>query len=82
MRFETKAIHEGQEPEPAYGSVNVPIYQTSTYAQTAVGEHKGYEYARTGNPTPVYSPRKRIGKAFGSARPLVCSSGAGRRHVS
>src|SRR5690349_12506368 len=51
MRFETKAIHAGQEPEPAYGSVNVPIYQTSTFAQEAVGRHKGYEYARTGNPT-------------------------------
>jgi cystathionine gamma-synthase len=51
MRFETKAIHAGQEPEPAYGSVNVPIYQTSTYAQEGVGKHKGYEYARTGNPT-------------------------------
>src|SRR5919198_3757543 len=51
MRFETKAIHEGQDPEPAYGAVNVPIYQTSTYAQSAVGEHKGYDYARTGNPT-------------------------------
>jgi cystathionine gamma-synthase len=51
VRFETRAIHAGQEPEPAYGAVNVPIYQTSTYAQTAVGEHKGYDYARTGNPT-------------------------------
>jgi cystathionine beta-lyase/cystathionine gamma-synthase len=51
MRFETKAIHEGQEPEPLYGAVSVPIYQTSTYAQAAVGEHKGYDYARTGNPT-------------------------------
>jgi cystathionine gamma-synthase len=51
MRFETRAIHAGQEPEPAYGSVNVPIYQTSTYAQEAVGKHKGYDYARTGNPT-------------------------------
>jgi cystathionine gamma-synthase len=51
MRFETKAIHAGQEPEPTYGAVNVPIYQTSTYVQEAVGEHKGYEYARTGNPT-------------------------------
>ncbi len=51
MRFETKAIHAGQEPEPAYGAVNVPIYQTSTYAQESVGEHKGYDYARTGNPT-------------------------------
>ena len=51
MRFRTKAIHAGQEPEPAYGSVNVPIYQTSTYAQQGVGEHRGYDYARTGNPT-------------------------------
>ena len=51
MRFETKAIHAGQDPEPAYGAVNVPIYQTSTYAQAAVGEAKGYDYARTGNPT-------------------------------
>jgi cystathionine gamma-synthase len=51
MRFETKAIHAGQEPEPAYGAVSVPIYQTSTYAQEAVGKSRGYEYARTGNPT-------------------------------
>ncbi len=51
MRFETKAIHVGQEPDPTYGAVAVPIYQTSTYAQPAVGEPKGYEYARTGNPT-------------------------------
>ncbi len=51
MRFETKAIHVGQDPEPAYGSVNVPIYQTSTYVQEAVGKHAGYDYARTANPT-------------------------------
>ena len=51
MEFETKAIHAGQDPEPAYGAVSVPIYQTSTYAQEAVGKHKGYDYARTGNPT-------------------------------
>ena len=51
MRFETRAIHAGQEPDAAYGSVNIPIYQTSTYAQEAVGKHKGYDYARTGNPT-------------------------------
>jgi len=51
MRFETRAIHAGQDPEPTYGAVNVPIYQTSTYAQAAVGEHKGYDYARTANPT-------------------------------
>lgn len=51
MRFETKAIHAGQDPDPAYGAVSVPIYQTSTYAQEAVGKHRGYDYARTGNPT-------------------------------
>jgi cystathionine gamma-synthase len=49
--FETRAIHAGQEPEPTTGAVNVPIFQTSTYAQPGVGEHLGYEYARTGNPT-------------------------------
>ena len=51
MDFETRAIHEGQEPDPATGSVTVPIYQTSTYAQEAVGDHKGYEYSRVANPT-------------------------------
>lgn len=49
--FATRAIHAGQEPDPETGAVVVPIYQTSTYAQSAVGEHKGYEYSRTGNPT-------------------------------
>jgi cystathionine beta-lyase/cystathionine gamma-synthase len=49
--FETRAIHEGQEPDPATGAVTVPIYQTSTYAQERVGEHKGYDYSRTANPT-------------------------------
>jgi cystathionine gamma-synthase len=51
MDFETRAIHEGQEPDPATGAVTVPIYQTSTYAQEAVGQHKGYDYARVANPT-------------------------------
>lgn len=51
MRFETAAIHAGQEPDEGTGAVVVPIYQTSTYAQPAVGEHKGYEYSRTQNPT-------------------------------
>ena len=51
MRFETKAIHVGQEPEPRTGAVVVPIYQTSTYAQPGVGEHLGHEYTRTSNPT-------------------------------
>src|SRR5438876_2801760 len=49
--FETRAIHEGQEPDPATGAITVPIYQTSTFVQEAVGEHKGYEYARVSNPT-------------------------------
>jgi cystathionine gamma-synthase len=49
--FETRAIHEGQEPDPATGAVTVPIYQTSTYAQEAVGRHKGYDYSRVANPT-------------------------------
>src|SRR5919198_2643770 len=51
MEFETRAIHEGQQPDPATGALTVPIYQTSTYAQEAVGEHKGYDYSRAGNPT-------------------------------
>jgi cystathionine gamma-synthase len=49
--FETRAIHEGQEPDPATGAITVPIYQTSTFVQEAVGEHKGYDYARVANPT-------------------------------
>jgi cystathionine gamma-synthase len=51
MRFETRAVHAGQEPESAFGAVNVPIYQTSTYAQPEVGKPKRFDYARTGNPT-------------------------------
>ena len=50
-RIETDAIHAGQEPDPATGAVMVPIFQTSTYVQQGIGEHKGYDYARTGNPT-------------------------------
>ncbi len=51
MDFETRAIHDGQEPDPTTGSVTVPIYQTSTFVQEGVGRHKGYEYARVSNPT-------------------------------
>jgi cystathionine gamma-synthase len=50
-RFETLAIHAGQEPEPTTGAAVVPIYQTSTYVQHAVGKHQGFEYSRTDNPT-------------------------------
>jgi len=51
MKFNTKTIHGGQEHDPAYGAVMPPIYQTSTYAQTTPGGHKGFEYSRTHNPT-------------------------------
>ena len=51
MRFETRAIHDGQEPDPQTGAVIVPVYQTSTYQQDGIGRPRGYEYSRTGNPT-------------------------------
>src|SRR5438132_11121366 len=51
MDFETRAIHVGQEADPATGAITTPIYQTSTYVQEAVGEHKGYDYSRVDNPT-------------------------------
>ncbi|HET7138096.1 MAG TPA: cystathionine gamma-synthase [Gaiellaceae bacterium] len=51
MDFETRAIHAGQDPDPATGAIITPIYQTSTFVQEAVGVHKGYDYARVANPT-------------------------------
>ena len=51
MKFATKAIHAGQEPDPSTGAVMTPIFQTATYAQAGLGEHKGFEYSRTSNPT-------------------------------
>jgi cystathionine gamma-lyase len=51
MKFETKVIHVGGEPDPTTGAIMPPIYQTSTYVQTSPGEHKGYEYTRSHNPT-------------------------------
>src|SRR6476659_9335880 len=50
-RFSTICIHAGQEPDPSTGAIITPIYQTSTYVQEALGQHKGYEYGRTQNPT-------------------------------
>src|SRR6516162_6069463 len=50
-RFSTICLHAGQEPDPSTGAIITPIYQTSTYVQEALGRHKGYEYARTQNPT-------------------------------
>ena len=51
MKFGTKTIHAGQESDPTTGAIMTPIYQTSTYIQESPGNHKGYEYSRTGNPT-------------------------------
>lgn len=61
MKFNTKTIHGGQQHDPAYGAVMPPIYQTSTYAQTTPGGHKGFEYSRTHNPT-----RKALEDSFAS----------------
>jgi cystathionine beta-lyase/cystathionine gamma-synthase len=73
MRFSTKAIHVGQEPDPATGATIVPVYQTSTYTQARVGEHKGFDYSRTINPTRLALERQlaslegaRYGSAFAS----------------
>src|SRR6195256_6454540 len=51
VRFSTLCLHAGQEPDPSTGAIITPIYQTSTYVQDELGKHKGYEYARTQNPT-------------------------------
>ncbi len=51
LRLATRAVHAGQVPDPLAGAVMTPIYQTSTYVQQGLGKHKGYEYARTSNPT-------------------------------
>lgn len=78
MGFATTAIHAGQEPDEATGSVTVPIYQTSTYAQEALGKHKGFEYARTQNPTRLALERNlaalegaRFGYAFASGMAAI-----------
>src|SRR5919109_1112840 len=78
MGFATIAIHTGSEPDEATGSVTVPIYQTSTYAQDALGKHKGYEYARTQNPTRSALERNiaalegaRFGFAFASGMAAI-----------
>ena len=78
MGFATTAIHTGSEPDEATGSVTVPIYQTSTYAQDALGKNKGYEYARTQNPTRSAVERNiaalegaRFGFAFASGMAAI-----------
>jgi cystathionine gamma-synthase len=76
LAFETRAIHVGQEPDAEFGSVNVPIYQTSTYAQPAVGKPKAYDYARSGNPTREALQRV-LASLEGGKRGLSFSSGLG-----
>jgi len=78
MGFATIAIHAGQEPESATGAVSVPIYQTSTYAQEGLGKHKGFEYARTSNPTRLALERNlaalegaKFGYAFASGMAAI-----------
>ncbi len=67
MKFSTKAIHAGQEPDAATGAVSVPIYQTSTFAQEGLGKHKGFEYARTQNPTRMALERNLAALEGGNA---------------
>ena len=74
MDFETRAIHEGQEPDPATGAIITPIYQTSTYVQEEVGRHKGYDYSRTNNPTR-HSLEVCLASLEGAAHGLAFGSG-------
>ncbi|MCS6874834.1 MAG: cystathionine gamma-synthase [Pyrinomonadaceae bacterium] len=78
MGFSTIAIHAGNEPDPTTGAVSVPIYQTSTYAQEGLGKHKGFEYARTQNPTRMALEKNiaalegaRFGFAFASGMSAI-----------
>jgi cystathionine gamma-lyase len=74
MAFETMVIHAGVEPDEATGAVMTPIYQTSTYAQASPGQHKGYEYSRTDNPTRTVL-QNQLAALEGAEKCLVFSSG-------
>src|SRR3954453_11943158 len=76
MDFETRAIHTGQEPDPATGAITTPIYQTSTYVQDEVGVHKGYDYSRSGNPTRT-ALEECLASLENAAYGLAFSSGLG-----
>ncbi|HUF43414.1 MAG TPA: cystathionine gamma-synthase [Verrucomicrobiae bacterium] len=76
LRFATRAVHAGQEPEAATGAIAVPIYQTSTFAQSAPGVHKGYDYGRTDNPTRTALQRA-LASLEGANYGLAFSSGMG-----
>src|SRR5437588_4000030 len=76
MDFETRAIHAGQEPDPATGALITPIYQTSTFVQEAVGKHKGYDYARVANPTRT-ALQEALASLEGAQHGVAFSSGLG-----
>src|ERR671936_2054102 len=76
MEFETRAIHAGQAPDPATGAIITPIYQTSTFVQEAVGEHKGYDYARVANPTRT-ALQEALASLENAAHGVAFSSGLG-----
>jgi cystathionine beta-lyase/cystathionine gamma-synthase len=76
MEFETRAIHEGQEPDAATGAIITPIYQTSTYVQEAVGKHKGYDYSRVANPTRT-ALQEALASLEGANHGIAFSSGLG-----
>jgi cystathionine gamma-synthase len=76
MDFETRAIHAGQEPDPATGAIITPIYQTSTFVQEAVGVHKGYDYARVANPTRT-ALQTALASLENAAHGIAFSSGLG-----
>jgi cystathionine gamma-lyase/cystathionine beta-lyase/cystathionine gamma-lyase/homocysteine desulfhydrase len=71
--FATRAIHDGQEPDPLTGAVNVPIYLTSTYVQQGIGENKGYEYSRVSNPTRARLEQNLASLEGGIAAPVFAS---------
>jgi cystathionine gamma-lyase len=76
MKFGTKAIHAGVEPDPTTGAIMTPIYQTSTYVQKSLGDHKGYEYARTHNPTRT-ALQKNLAALENGKHGICFSSGLG-----
>src|SRR6476646_1123927 len=76
MDFETRAIHVGQEPDPATGAIITPIYQTATYVQDAVGKHKGYDYSRVANPTRQ-ALETALASLEGAEQGIAFSSGLG-----
>ncbi|MDQ1378629.1 MAG: cystathionine gamma-synthase [Acidimicrobiaceae bacterium] len=78
--FETLAIHAGQDPDPTTGAVVTPIYQTSTYAQEAVGKHQGYEYSRTANPTRT-ALQQCLAALEGADHGLAFASGLAAEHA-